>query len=101
MRGLPRLIGNLIPQIGQRPHNPEPVSVTYRTGLCHVETELGKWRAETGARNPLVLDRKCGNCGTETRAYQPNPPECRRFSHTRKSHRRDWTAWLGWEDSNS
>src|SRR5437868_15436507 len=63
----------------------EPVSVTYRTGLRHAETEIGKWRPETGAPIPSVLDRKSGNCGTETRAYQPNPPECRRFLHTRKS----------------
>src|SRR6266849_6871484 len=29
-----------------------------------------------------------------------NPRECRRFSHTWKSHRRDRTGWLGREDSN-
>jgi hypothetical protein len=29
-----------------------------------------------------------------------NPPECRRFSHTRKSHRRDRTGWLGDLDSS-
>jgi hypothetical protein len=29
-----------------------------------------------------------------------NPWECRRFSHTWKSHRRDRTGWLGREDSN-
>src|SRR5229473_4020798 len=29
-------------------------------------------------------------------AIQAYAPECRRFSHTRKSHRRDRTAWLGW-----
>ena len=27
----------------------KPVSVPYRTGLKHAETEIGKWRAETGA----------------------------------------------------
>jgi hypothetical protein len=30
------------------------VSVTYRTGLGHAETEIGKWRAETGLTKPLV-----------------------------------------------
>jgi hypothetical protein len=30
----------------------EPVSVKYRTGLQHAETEIGKWRPETDARNP-------------------------------------------------
>jgi hypothetical protein len=79
----------------------EPVSVGYRTGLRHAETEIGKLRAETGARNPPVLDRKSGNFGTEIRPRQPNPPECRRFSHIRKSHRRDRTGWLGSKDSKS
>src|SRR5216684_4690358 len=32
----------------------QPVSVTYRTGLWKVEMEIGKWRAETGARKPPV-----------------------------------------------
>ena len=41
----------------------EPVSVTYRTGLRHAETEIGKWRAETGVRNPPALDRKCEIAG--------------------------------------
>jgi hypothetical protein len=36
----------------------EPVSVKYRTGLSHAETEIEKWRAETGARNPPLQDRK-------------------------------------------
>jgi hypothetical protein len=33
----------------------KPVSVTHRTGLGHAETEIGKWRAETGAAKPSVL----------------------------------------------
>jgi hypothetical protein len=33
----------------------EPVSVTYRTGLRHAQKEIGKWRAETAARNPPPL----------------------------------------------
>jgi hypothetical protein len=72
----------------------EPVSVTYRTGLRHVETEIGKWRAETDARKPPAGDQKPQNCRPETRAHRPNPPECRRFSHTWKSHRRDRNGWL-------
>ena len=60
----------------------EPVSVTYRTGLGHAETEIGKWRAETGAAKPPVQSRKSGICRPETRARQHNPRECRRFSHT-------------------
>ena len=33
----------------------KPVSVTYRTGLGHAETEIGKWRAETGSTKSPVL----------------------------------------------
>src|SRR5712671_7208654 len=36
----------------------------------------------------------------KTRPLPANPRECRRFSHTWKSHRRDRTGWLGREDSN-
>jgi len=36
------------------------------------------------------------------RAYwrRARPRECRRFSHTWKSHRKDRTGWLGRQDSN-
>ncbi len=78
----------------------EPVSVTYRTGLPHAETEIGKWPAETGAAKPPVQDRKSGNCRPETRAYPPNRRKCRGFFHTRDLHRRDRSGWLGREDSN-
>ena len=79
----------------------KPVSVTYRTGLEFAETAIGKWQAETGAAKPPVQRRNSRICRPETRARQPNPRECRRFSHTRKSHSGDHTGWLGWEDSNS
>src|SRR6266851_10147362 len=36
----------------------------------------------------------------KTRPLPANPRECRRFSHTWKSHRRDRTGWLPWKDSN-
>jgi hypothetical protein len=77
----------------------EPVSVTYRTGLRHAETEIENWRAETGPSDPPVQGRKSGNCRPETRARQPNPRECRQFSHTRKSHRKDHTGWLCWQSA--
>jgi hypothetical protein len=36
----------------------KPGSVAYRTGLRHAETEIGKWRAETGAAKLVeVFDR--------------------------------------------
>ena len=65
----------------------KPVSVTYRTGLGYAETEIGKWRPETGAAKPPVQRRNSRICQPETPARQPNPRECRRFSHTRKEHR--------------
>jgi hypothetical protein len=73
----------------------KPVSVTYRTGLGRAETEIGKWRAETGAARPPVWTGNSRICRPETRARQPNPRECRQFSHSRKSNRRDRTGWLG------
>src|SRR6266446_2325134 len=36
----------------------------------------------------------------KTRPLPANPRECRRFSHTWKSHRRDRAGWLGRQDSN-
>src|SRR6266478_839798 len=42
------------------------------TGLRRVETEIGKWRAETDARKPPTRDQKPQNCRPETRAHQPN-----------------------------
>src|ERR1700731_1628275 len=57
----------------------EPLSVRYRTGLRTAETEIEKWRAETGARNPPRKGRNTRNCQPETGAPQPNPRECRRF----------------------
>src|SRR5258708_31357074 len=36
----------------------------------------------------------------KTRPLPANPRECRRFSHTWKSRRRDRTGWLGRQDSN-
>jgi aldehyde dehydrogenase family protein len=62
----------------------EPVSVNSRTGLRPAEMEIGKWRAETGARNPSLTDQKAKSRRSETGARQPNPRECRGFSHTAK-----------------
>jgi hypothetical protein len=41
-----------------------------------------------------------GFSSPKTRSLPANPRECRRFSHTWKSHRRDRTGWLGRQDSN-
>src|SRR3984893_2265467 len=63
----------------------EPVSVNRRTSLRSAEMEIGKWRAETGARNPRPKDENARNCRPETGARQPNPREDKRFSQTRKN----------------
>ena len=78
----------------------EPVSVNSRTSLRSAEMEIGKWRAETGARNPCPKDENARNCRPETGARQPNPREYQRFSQTRKNQPGDRTAWLGDLDSN-
>src|SRR5580704_19088198 len=72
----------------------EPVSVNSRTSLRSAEMEIGKWRAETGARNPRPKDGNARNCRPETGARQPNPREYQRFSQNRKNQPRDRTAWL-------
>jgi hypothetical protein len=56
----------------------EPFSVNSRTSLRSAEMEIGKWRAETGARNPRPKDENARNCRPETGARQPNPPEYQR-----------------------
>ena len=49
-------------------------------------------------RSPSASTRKAfEEFSTPTAA---NPGECRRFSHTWKSHRRDRAGWVGREDSN-
>src|ERR1700730_16305020 len=78
----------------------EPVSVNSRTSLRSAEMEIGKWQAETGARNPCPKDENARNCRPETGARQPNPREDKRFSQTRKNQPGDRTAWLGDLDSN-
>src|SRR5580704_12303464 len=78
----------------------EPVSVNSRTSLRSAEMEIGKWQAETGARNPRPKDENARNCRSETGARQPNPREDKRFSPTRKNQPGDRTAWLSKQDSN-
>src|SRR3974390_3137852 len=67
----------------------EPVSVVCRTGLRHVETEIEKSRAETGAANGPNLRAEFRELPARDSTYQANPREYRRFLLTRKSKRRD------------
>jgi hypothetical protein len=48
------------------------------------------------SRGGAALDRRAGEGKPDTRSADRLDVECRRFSRARKSHRRDWTAWLGW-----
>ena len=79
----------------------KPVSVTYRTGLRYAETEIGKWRAETGAAKPPDSEPKVREFASQRLGPARILRECRQFSHRQKSHGGDRTGWLGWEDSNS
>ena len=75
----------------------EPVSVNSRTGLRPAEMEIGKSRAETGARNPAGADRNTENYRPETGACQPNPRECRALvTHRGKNLRMAESKYAGW-----
>ncbi len=50
----------------------EPVSAPCRTSLSRSHTDIENYRAETGARKPLVQRRESENPWPETRAYPPN-----------------------------
>ena len=78
----------------------EPVSVNSRTGLRPAEMEIGKSRAETGARNPAGADRNTENYRPETGACQPNPRECRGLSRTGKNLRMAESKYAGWNFTN-
>ena len=62
-------------------------------------TEIENWSEETAPEIYPSRDRESGTYWPETRAGQPNPLECRRFSHTCKSHGRDRTGWLPFLDT--
>src|SRR5215216_3880928 len=71
-----------MPPCGPCPTLPlcKPVSVSYRTGLRHSKTEIGKWRAETRAAAPIVGGSpKSGDHAAETGlagwAYEIRTPE--------------------------
>src|SRR5262249_10123790 len=50
---------------------------TIEIRLRHAETEIGKYRAQTGAVQSAKQRRNFKNCGPETSAYLPNLRECR------------------------
>ena len=83
-----------IDSANRSPSHIEPVSGMPKRKLENGERRLAPQSHRVQRRNSRI-------CQPETRARQPNPRECRRFSHTRKSHSGDRTGWLGWEDSNS
>ena len=70
------------------------VSVAYRTGLRRANRKLENNEQRPGLEKRRSCTRLPSNLWPETASRQPNPPECRRFSHTGKSQRRDCTGWL-------
>src|SRR6266404_8803018 len=57
-----------------------------------MQQRLVRENAPLGGKRPIFL--------AKDRPLPANPRECRRFSHTWKSHRRDRIGWLGRQDSN-
>src|SRR6267142_1795453 len=81
----------------------EPVSAKTQPVSGHTtcqipDIENSRSRDQPRINRPWVVS--AGFSSPETRPLPANPRECRRFSNTWKSHRRDRTGWLGRLDSN-
>src|SRR6266436_2859379 len=74
----------------------QPVSGHTTCQIPDIENSCG--RDSSRKTPPLVGSARFSS--PKTRPLPANPRECRRFSHTWKSHRRDRTDWLGRQDSN-
>src|SRR6516165_1681382 len=79
----------------------EPVSVVIRTSLGRLKTEIEKRRAETGAAKAPNPGGDLWEMPARDSTHHPNPRECRRFSLTRKSDRRDCTGWLRMQSTSN
>jgi hypothetical protein len=71
----------------------EQVSSVIRTSLGYLKTEIEKRRAETGAAKTPTPGGNLWEMPARDSTHHPNPRECRRFSLTRKSDRRERTAY--------
>ena len=74
----------------------QPVSGHTTCQIPDIENSCS--RDSSGKTPPSVGSARFSS--PKTRPLPANPRECRRFSHTWKSHRRDRTGWLGRQDSN-
>jgi hypothetical protein len=79
-----------------------------QTGVRHTSNRSracrnGNWKmaSRDWRRKAISPHLKFQNLPARDSGAPANPRECRRFSDSRILHRRDWTGWLGWEDSNS
>src|SRR5258707_1328452 len=73
------------------------------TGLCHTTCQIPDIENSCSRDSSRKTPPSVGSArfsSPKTRPLPANPRECRRFSHTWKSHRRDRTGWLGRQDSN-
>src|SRR5260370_9981400 len=74
----------------------QPVSGHTTCQIPDIENSCS--RDSSGKTPPSVGSARFSS--PKTRPLPANPRECRRFSNTWKSHRRDRTGWLGRQDSN-
>ncbi len=74
----------------------QPVSGHTTCQIPDIENSCS--RDSSGKTPPSVGSARFSS--PKTRPLPANPRECRRFSHTWKSHRGDRTGWLGRQDSN-
>src|SRR5258708_2955044 len=81
----------------------EPVSAKTQPVSGHTTCQIPDIENSCGRDSSRKTPPSVGSArfsSPKTRPLPANPRECRRFSHTWKSHRRDRTGWLGREDSN-
>jgi hypothetical protein len=81
----------------------EPVSAKTQPVSGHTTCQIPDIENSCGRESSRKTPPSVGSArfsSPKTRPLPANPRECRRFSHTWKSHRRDRTGWLGRQDSN-
>src|SRR5258706_9220357 len=81
----------------------EPVSAKTQPVSGHTTCQIPDIENSCGRDSSRKTPPSVGSArfsSPKTRPLPANPRECRRFSHTWKSHRRDRTGWLGCQDSN-
>ena len=82
----------------------EPVSAKTQPVSHHTTCQIPDIENSCSRDSSRKTPPSVGNAqfsSPKTRPLPANPQECRLFSHTWKSHRRDRTGWLRRGDSNS